>query len=261
MSTGGSTSPYRLENVRAAIGHFLLGRGAGAIAGLATAVIFVRYMDITAYATYTAFMGIVGIAGMVASLGLDRVATIVRAMKEFSHPGSRDMAPVDLNQAIRNTVAVTTNEWKYVAELNLDLDPELPVVTCYLQELNQVFLNLIVNAAHAIHDKQTPDAPGLGKILLQTRGAGDQVEIRVSDTGCGIPPQNRSRIFEPFFTTKPVGKGTGQGLAIVHSVIVGSHRGTIEIDSTVGVGTTFIVRLPIEPLPAERDTEESRRAA
>ncbi|MCC7142788.1 MAG: PAS domain S-box protein [Candidatus Eisenbacteria bacterium] len=193
--------------------------------------------------------------------GLDRVATIVRAMKEFSHPGSRDMAPVDLNQAIRNTVAVTTNEWKYVAELNLDLDPELPVVTCYLQELNQVFLNLIVNAAHAIHDKQTPDAPGLGKILLQTRGAGEQVEIRVSDTGCGIPPQNRSRIFEPFFTTKPVGKGTGQGLAIVHSVIVGSHRGTIEIDSTVGVGTTFIVRLPIEPLPAERDTEESRRAA
>lgn len=193
--------------------------------------------------------------------GLERVTTIVRAMKEFSHPGSRAMSPADLNQSIRNTVTVTTNEWKYVAELDLDLDPDLPPVTCYLQEINQVFLNLIVNAAHAIHDNRKPDAPGLGRIVIQTRHLGTQVEVRVTDTGCGIPAQIRSRIFEPFFTTKPVGKGTGQGLAIVHSVVVGSHRGTIEIDSTVGVGTAFIVRLPIEPIAADCGVGESRDAA
>ncbi|HEV2454775.1 MAG TPA: PAS domain S-box protein [Verrucomicrobiae bacterium] len=177
--------------------------------------------------------------------GVDRVTKIVRAMKEFSHPGSQDKTPANLNQAIETTVTVARNEWKYVADLKLDLDPSLPPVPCYLGEINQCILNLIVNSAHAIADvvKQNPGAKGL--ITVQTRRDGEFVEIRVGDTGTGISESARPHIFEPFFTTKDVGKGTGQGLSIVYGTIVKRHGGSANFETEAGKGTTFILRLPV----------------
>jgi two-component system NtrC family sensor kinase len=178
--------------------------------------------------------------------GVGRVASIVRAMKEFSHPGSEDKAPTDLNHAIENTVAVARNEWKYVAEVETHFDPELPRVPCIVGEFNQVILNLVVNAAHAIGDA-VAERPGTkGRITLATRRVGTEVEISVQDTGLGIPERIRDRVFDPFFTTKPVGKGTGQGLAIVHSVVVDKHGGSIRFETEAGQGTTFYVRLPLQ---------------
>ena len=183
--------------------------------------------------------------------GVERVSSIVRAMRDFSHPGSEEKRPVDLNQALRNTVTVARNEWRYVAELDLDLDPDLPPVPCLPGEVNQVFLNLLVNAAHAIGDVVGTGGTTKGRITVGTRRAGEWAEIRVQDTGTGIPEQVRSRIFDPFFTTKPVGRGTGQGLTIAHSVVVEKHGGTITFDTTVGAGTTFLVRLPLaSPAPS-----------
>jgi PAS domain S-box-containing protein len=178
--------------------------------------------------------------------GASHVARIVCAMREFSHPGSGEKQLADLNSAIESTVIVSKNVWKYVAELSTDLDAALPQVPCLLGDLNQVMLNLIVNASHAIADV-VKDSGRLGAIRISTRHDGAWVEIRVSDTGSGIPEAIRSKLFDPFFTTKPVGKGTGQGLAIAHSLIVQKHGGTIAFDSDVGRGTTFIVRLPLAP--------------
>ena len=143
---------------------------------------------------------------------------------------------------------IASNEYKYVAEVETDLG-DVPLVNCYAGEINQVVLNLIVNAAHAIADvvKGTPEK---GKIRVATRVLGEQVEIAISDTGKGIPVDVRSRIFDPFFTTKEVGKGTGQGLAIAHAVIVDKHGGTIHFETEVGRGTTFYIRLPIGGPPA-----------
>ncbi len=178
--------------------------------------------------------------------GLGRVTRIVRAMKDFSHPGSGVQEPVDLNKAIQSTVTIARNEWKYVSDLETDLDPELPLVKCYAGDLNQVILNLVVNAAHAIGEV-VKDEPGKkGKITITTKKAGEWAEIRVRDTGTGIPEEIREKIFEPFFTTKPVGKGTGQGLSLVYSVIKGKHGGEIDLESEVGEGTTFILRIPLE---------------
>src|SRR5262249_53985313 len=142
--------------------------------------------------------------------GVERVATIVRAMKEFSHPGSGQKSAVDLNHAIASTVTVTRNEWKYVADMVTDFDPKLPPVPCLAGEFNQVILNLIINATHAIADVVGDGTKGKGTITMSTRQDGNWVEIRVRDTGAGIPEKIRNRIFEPFFTTKGVGKGTGQ---------------------------------------------------
>lgn len=177
--------------------------------------------------------------------GIERVAQIVRAMKEFSHPGSQEKTMVDINRAILNTITVSRNEWKYVANLVTELDSALPLTPCLPVELNQVFLNLIVNAAHAIADvKQCcPEREGL--IAVRTRRDGDDVEIRISDNGAGIPEEVRTKVFEPFFTTKELGKGTGQGLAIARSVVVEKHGGQISFETEVGEGTTFIIRLPI----------------
>jgi signal transduction histidine kinase len=177
--------------------------------------------------------------------GVDRVTKIVRAMKEFSHPGSQDKTAADINHAIEATVTVARNEWKYVAEVKLDLDPQLPAVPCFIGEFNQCILNLIVNASHAIGDmiKQHPENRGL--ITVQTRHDGDFAEIRVTDTGTGIPESARSHIFEPFFTTKGVGKGTGQGLSIVYGSIVKRHGGKVSFETETGRGTTFILGLPI----------------
>jgi two-component system, NtrC family, sensor kinase len=177
--------------------------------------------------------------------GLDRISEIVGAMKKFSHPGTEEKVPTDINEAIRVTAAVSRNEWKYHAELVTDLDPELPLIPVYPGELNQTLLNLIVNAAQAVGEF-SQSGEKMGEIRVTTSHKGNWAEIRVKDTGCGIPEGIRARIFEPFFTTKEVGKGTGQGLAIAHSMVVDKHGGHIDVDSAEGQGSTFTVRLPIE---------------
>jgi len=179
--------------------------------------------------------------------GIERVSKIVRAMKEFSHPGNREKSLADLNKAIESTTTVARNEWKYVADLKLELESNLPPVPCFLGEFNQCLLNLIVNAAHAIGDvvKKNPGTKGL--ITVQTRRDGEHIEVRVTDTGTGISEAVRSKIFEPFFTTKDVGKGTGQGLAMVYGCLVNRHAGTATFETETGRGTTFILRLPLNP--------------
>ncbi len=178
--------------------------------------------------------------------GLKRVSNIVRAMKEFSHPGSEEKTPIDINRAIQNTITVARNEWKYVADMETDFDPNLPLVPCLPGELNQVILNMIINAAHAIAEVVGDGGKGKGKIKITTRKNGNWAEIRISDTGTGIPEKIRSKIFDPFFTTKEVGKGTGQGLAIARSIIVDKHGGTIDFETEEGKGTTFIIKLPLK---------------
>lgn len=171
--------------------------------------------------------------------GVERVTGIVRSMKEFSHPQGREMNNADLNRAIENTVSLSRNEWKYVAEMKLDLDPRLPLVPCFLSDISQVVLNMILNSAHAIAEV------GGGTITISTRFAPPWVEIRISDTGVGISEEVRDKIFDPFFTTKEVGKGSGQGLAISDAIITKKHGGTITFETEVGKGTTFLVRLPL----------------
>ncbi len=172
--------------------------------------------------------------------GIGRVAEIVRAMKDFSHMDSARISTIDLNRALENTLLVARNEYKYVADVETDF-AELPAIECYASELNQVFLNLLVNAAHAIADKGSER----GRITLRTRPEAEGVEIRISDTGTGIPAAIRDRIFDPFFTTKEVGRGTGQGLSIAYQVIA-KHGGRIEVETEEGVGTTFIIHLPLK---------------
>ncbi len=183
--------------------------------------------------------------------GIERVTKIVRAMKEFSHPGVKEKAAVDINKSLDSTITICRNEWKYVAEVQTNLDASLPPVQCFPGELNQVFLNLIINAAHAIAEVTNGDSDAKGTITVNSKRSGECVEIRISDTGAGIPDEIRPRIFDPFFTTKQVGKGTGQGLTMAHSVIVEKHGGTIDFESEVGKGTTFIVRIPFDPKPAK----------
>lgn len=175
--------------------------------------------------------------------GVERVAAIVRAMKEFAHPDSAQHELADLNHAIETTLIVARNEYKYCAQVETQFS-ELPLVSCNVGELNQVFLNLIVNAAHAVAESDK-DAE-TGRIGIVTSTAGDQVSISITDNGCGIAPENLEKIFDPFFTTKPVGRGTGQGLAITRSIVVEKHGGRIDVQSTVGTGTTFTLHLPVQ---------------
>jgi signal transduction histidine kinase len=191
---------------------------------------------------------------------VDRVAKIVRAMKEFSHP-AREKTATDLNRAIQSTITVASNEWKYVAEMEMDLDTNLPAVHCSPAEFNQVVLNMIVNAAHAITDVVGDGGRGKGKITVKTRADGEWAVIEISDSGSGMPAHVQQRIFEPFFTTKEVGKGTGQGLAIAHNVIVDKHAGTIKVTSVQGAGTTFHIRLPIGGVKTDSDTASAGAAA
>jgi len=174
--------------------------------------------------------------------GIQRVGKIVRAMKEFSHPGSEEKKLIDINKAIETTITVARNEWKYVAEIETHFDVDLPAVLCHAGEFNQVILNLLINAAQAMGD----GSQGKGKIVVTTARDQDWAEISISDTGAGIPEAVRSRVFEPFFTTKPVGKGTGQGLALAHTAIVRRHGGKIWFDSETGKGTTFYIRMPLQ---------------
>jgi PAS domain S-box-containing protein len=173
--------------------------------------------------------------------GIERVASIVRAMKEFAHPRT-EQAPSDINRALETTLTVARNEYKYVADVETAFGA-LPPVVCNLSDLNQVFLNLIVNAAHAIEENEG-DSGQKGKIRIDTACDRDSAVISIADSGCGIPEDIRSRIFDPFFTTKPVGRGSGQGLAIARA-IVQKHAGTLEFDSEPGNGTVFTIRLPI----------------
>jgi len=177
--------------------------------------------------------------------GVSRVSSIVGAMKEFSHPDTKEKIPLDLNRAINSTITVARNEWKYVADLETEFDPSMPLVSCLPGAFNQVILNLIVNAAHAITEATNKGGPERGKITVQTKNCPDWAEIRIQDSGTGIPQKVQSRIFDPFFTTKEIGKGTGQGLAIARSVIVDKHGGSIHFETVEGKGSTFIIRLPL----------------
>lgn len=179
--------------------------------------------------------------------GVRRVTEIVRAMKDFSHPGQTERMHVDINTALQNTCTVSRNEWKYVAELKTDLAEEMPLLPCHPGELQQVFLNLIINAAHAIEEVVSKQPGTKGVITIATRVLKDCVEIRIGDTGPGIPEALALRVFEPFFTTKVVGKGTGQGLSLCRDIVVKRHNGTLTFETTPGAGTTFIVRLPLQP--------------
>ena len=176
--------------------------------------------------------------------GVTRVATLVRAMKEFAHPEAKEKAAADINEALRSTLIVARNELKYVADVETELG-NVPRVVCNIGELNQVFLNLLVNAAHAIAEaKKTTGQKGL--IRVRSWIEKDAALISVADTGCGIAENIRDKVFTPFFTTKAIGRGTGQGLAIARSVVVEMHGGTLTFESEVGKGTTFYVRLPLD---------------
>lgn len=189
--------------------------------------------------------------------GVGQISRIVLAMKEFSHPGSKEKSAVDINRAIENTLTISRNTWKHVADVKMDLDPELPTVLCLVGELNQVYLNLIVNATHAI--EEAGKSPDLGSIEVKTRPLPAAVEITISDNGIGMNEKVRTRIFEPFYTTKGVGKGTGQGLAIAHDIVVNKHGGHISVKSEEGKGTTFSICLPLQEegaLPDMKGTGE-----
>ncbi len=184
--------------------------------------------------------------------GTARVASIVRAVKDFARPDQRVQQPADLNHAIESTIIVARNEYKYVARIDTEFST-LPPVNCLVGDLNQVFLNLIVNAAHAIEDRfgKCDDRPG--RIVIRTAVDGEDVVLSFTDNGNGIPPDVRDRIFDPFFTTKEVGRGSGQGLSISRSIVVDRHEGSITFDTVVGEGTTFHVRLPIHGRAAAKE--------
>lgn len=190
--------------------------------------------------------------------GVGRVTKIVHAMKEFSHPNTNSMEAVNLNGAIESTVTVCRNEWKYVADLETDFDGSLPPVRCLAGDFSQVILNLTINAAHAIEDNRDDQRDKKGTITISTRQDDQWVEIRISDTGCGIPPEAREKIFNLFFTTKEIGRGTGQGLAIARAVVVEKHGGTIDFESQVGKGTTFVIRIPIDGQIEEMNRDDKK---
>ncbi|MEO7730907.1 MAG: ATP-binding protein, partial [Kofleriaceae bacterium] len=171
--------------------------------------------------------------------GIQRISSIVRAMKELSHPGTGDARVADINRAIESALEISANSYRSVADLEKQLAP-LPPVTCFVAELGQVFLNLIVNAAHAMEGQER------GKLKVTSEVDGAHIVISIADTGGGIPPEIQQRIFDPFFTTKEVGRGTGQGLSIARAIIVDRHRGSLSFDSIAECGTTFVIRIPIE---------------
>jgi len=175
--------------------------------------------------------------------GISEVSRIVLAMKDFSHPGSKEMSACDINKAVSTTLIVSKGEWKSVAVVEENFADDLPLINCFLGEINQVLLNLVINAAHAIGEKQTSDP---GKITVSTVRHDDLVQIKISDNGNGVPVHIRDQIFNPFFTTKEVGKGTGQGLAIARDIVAVKHGGDLSFETEDGVGTTFTISLPIE---------------
>lgn len=177
--------------------------------------------------------------------GIKRVSSMISAMRDFSHIDERRFDRADLNKAVKSTVVILRNEVKYVADVKMDLDYDMPAVMCCIDEIQQVFLNLIINAAHSIGDCISEGAER-GLITISSRVQDNYAVFTISDTGKGISPDIREKIFEPFFTTKSPGHGTGQGLSIVRSVVLERHRGKLDLESSEGVGTTFIIYIPIE---------------
>jgi PAS domain S-box-containing protein len=179
--------------------------------------------------------------------GLARIAEIVRSMKDFAHADQNEMCEVDLNRSIASTLVVARSEYKPVAEVETHFG-SIPPITCHAGQINQVVLNIVVNAAQAIADK-VQRTGAIGKITVSTRVEGGHVVIAIGDTGNGIPEAVRPNIFDPFFTTKEVGRGTGQGLSIARSVIVKGHGGELDFSTQMGKGSTFFIRLPITNRP------------
>jgi len=177
--------------------------------------------------------------------GIRRMTKILGAMRRFSHTGGGEREEVDLSEALDATITVAQHQIKEIADVQTDYQPDLPRVECYCDELNQVFLNLIVNATHAIRDASTQGTRHRGKLTIRTRQIDQDVQIEIQDNGSGIPLDVRDRVFDPFFTTKQVGEGTGQGLTICHEIVVQKHHGTIWFDTEIDKGTTFFVRIPI----------------
>ena len=184
--------------------------------------------------------------------GVKRVSTIVSAMRDFSHIDERRMAPADINRALESTLIVVHNALKYVAHVETEFDTDLPLVLCCIDDLNQVFVNLLVNAAHAIGDVIDRGSGQLGTITVRTRRSGPHAVISISDTGTGIPEDVRKKMYEPFFTTKGGDKGTGQGLLFVRTIICDKHKGQLDCDTEVGEGTTFTITIPIEQTQPRR---------
>lgn len=178
--------------------------------------------------------------------GVEAVSKIVAAMKEFSHPGTGEKSQISVNDVLTSTVAVARNEWKYDSDIQSELAEDLQPISALTSELNQAFLNIVVNASHAISDRVKRGELDRGLITIRTSNLDDGIRVTIKDNGGGIPAHARERVFEPFFTTKEVGKGTGQGLAIAHSVIVQKHQGRIWFDTEEGAGTTFTIELPLE---------------
>lgn len=231
------------ELTRVLEAHRRLREAAAAVPALAGAAAEVRTLEAASEVDYL----LAEIPGTLEQSldGLDRVARIVYSLREFSHPNAPEKRPADLNHAIETAVSVSRHEWKLVADVVTELDRDLPLVPCVLDEINQVILNLIVNAAHAIQEAIDQGGPARGTITLRTRREPEHVLIEVADTGTGIPESARDLVFEPFFTTKPLGRGTGQGLAFVHTMIVKDHQGAIDFTTETGRGTTFRIRLPL----------------
>ena len=178
--------------------------------------------------------------------GVKRLAEIVSSMKRFSHSGDdREKEPGDLNQAVRDSMAVSQNLWKYHLEIETELDKELPLVPCFVTEISQVVLNLIVNATHAIIDAKEQDETKEGKIFIRSAREKESVTIEVRDNANGIPEKIKEKIFDPYFTTKKIGEGTGQGLALAQSLIVKTHGGRLEFKTEKGTGTSFFISLPL----------------
>ena len=185
--------------------------------------------------------------------GIERVRKIVLAMREFSHPSVKEKNFSDINHGIETTIVISRNEWKYCSDVDTDLDQNLPLVFCQIDEINQVILNMIVNAAQAIQENIPAGSQQKGKIFIKTWQRETNICISIHDTGCGIPQDVRARIFDPFFTTKGVGKGTGQGLFMAHDIIFNKHNGIISVDSEPGLGTTFLIELPIDTSRVEQE--------
>ncbi len=189
--------------------------------------------------------------------GVHRVSSIVSAMKDFSHPDDGEMSKADINDIIATTLTVARNEYKYVADVEVELDENLPEIDCLRNKLHQVFLNLLVNAAHAIESKLSDTDEQRGKIVITTCEQDDHVIVTFTDNGTGIKEEHREHVFEQFFTTKDVGRGTGQGLALSRAIIVETHFGAMSFTTEVGVGTTFIICLPINQKPSSNSREAS----
>jgi signal transduction histidine kinase len=179
--------------------------------------------------------------------GVRRISKIVDPMKYFSHPGDDKKQRANVNDIIESAIIVAQNEYKYCADMVKDLDSSIPALPCFAAEISQVLLNMLINATHAIQDVVGENPEVKGTIKISSRYYEGCVEIQIYDSGTGIPDEIRPRIFDPFFTTKDVGKGTGQGLSLAHSVIVDKHDGIIDLETELGHGTTFVIRLPLEP--------------